>query len=77
MYVNGEESRPTRKASEKLRVASEERNIPSKRREKDFMSRYCWSVGLKCVVRRLERMGGRMLFRMAKMPNTVGSICVH
>jgi hypothetical protein len=32
---------------------------------------------LKCVVRRLERMGGRMLFRMAKMPNTVGSICVH
>lgn len=77
MYVNGEESRPTRKASEKLRVASEERNIPNKRREKDFMSRYCWGVGSKYVVRRVERMGGRMLFRMAKMANTVGSICVH
>ena len=47
MYVSGAESRPTRNASEKFRVARAERYIPRRRREKAFMSVYCWFVGRK------------------------------
>lgn len=35
------------KAREKLRVAREERNMPSSRREKDVSKVYCWDVGWK------------------------------
>ena len=75
IHVRGEERRPTRKAREKFRVAREERNMPRRRSEKDFMRRYCWDVRLKWVVRKMERMGGRMLLTMAKMTKTLGSIC--
>jgi hypothetical protein len=77
IQVNGEERRPTRKAREKFRVAREERNIPRRSREKDLMRRYCWAVGLKRLVKRMERMGGRTLLSMAKLTKTAGNICVH
>lgn len=42
---NGLDRTPMIKASEKLRVARDERNIPNSNRENDRMSRYCWAVG--------------------------------
>jgi hypothetical protein len=47
MYVSGAERRPTRNAREKFRVARAERYIPNSRREKAFISVYCWFVGWK------------------------------
>ena len=42
----GVASRPTRKAREKLSVASVDRNMPRRRREKDLISWYCCVDGL-------------------------------
>ena len=72
--VRGVARRPTRKAREKLRVAREERKSPSKRRENDFMSKYCWVVGAKKCVRVRERMNGSRLFMAAKPMRTAVSI---
>jgi len=74
IQVSGEASRPTRKAREKFSVARDERNIPRRRRENDFMRRYCSAVGLKWVVRWVERKGGKALLKIAKMKKTIESI---
>jgi hypothetical protein len=74
MYVKGAENRPTRKASEKLRVANAERNMPSRSREKDFMRWYCWFVGAKERVSAVETRYGRTLLVMAKTVKTIGNI---
>lgn len=65
---NGAERRPMIIAREKLRVAREERNMPRSRREKDLMRLYCWRVGRWNVVRRLERVGGRIVLIRRKSP---------
>jgi len=43
---SGEDMRPTRKASEKLSVARDERNMPSRRREKHLIRWNCCTESL-------------------------------
>jgi hypothetical protein len=74
IYVKGVVKRPMRKAREKLSVAREERKSPSKSRDNDFMSKYCWVVGAKKCVRVVERMNGSTLFIAAKAKKTAVSI---
>lgn len=59
------------RASEKLSVASEERNMPRSSREKDVMSWYCCVVGLYVLVRMADRMCGRAVFSTRKTAKTV------
>jgi hypothetical protein len=76
IYVKGAAKRPTMNASEKLRVARDERNSPSRRREKDFMSWYCWVVGAKKCVIVFETRNGRALFAIANTTKTAVSIWI-
>lgn len=66
------ERRPTRNASEKFRVAREERNMPRRRREKDFMRVYCCVVGWKEEISVSERRRGRRRLRREKIAKTGG-----
>ena len=66
---------PIRKAREKLRVASVERNIPSRSREKDFTSRVCCAVGGVKWERVEARPVGRRRLEMAKRSMFVGRAC--
>lgn len=75
MNDSGEERRPTMREREKLRVASEERNIPRRRREKQCMRVYCWRVGRKLVITREEMRCGRRALRMAKRMKT--GVCIY
>jgi hypothetical protein len=74
MYVKGAENRPTRKASEKFRVASEERKRPSSSRENDLMSEYCWVVGWKVLAKNRDRTGGAIVLSTVKRTKIEGSI---
>ena len=68
----GAERRPTRKAREKLRVASVERNMPRRSREKDLMSKLCCAVGGVKWERVEARMVGRRRLEAAKRSMVVG-----
>ena len=59
--VNGDASRPMRKASEKLSVASVARNMPSRRREIHCVRITCWWLrGAWREIRAARRVGRRM-----------------
>lgn len=47
---------------EKFKVASAERKRPRRRREKDFMRRYCWVDGREQRVMIAARSIGRTMF---------------
>lgn len=74
IYVRGVARSPTKKASEKLSVASEDKKRPSKRSEKDLIIKYCAAVGAKKLVRMDDRRSGNMLFITANARNTVVNI---
>lgn len=61
--------------SEKLSVARDDRNIPKSSRENDFISWYCWCVGLKYCVITPENTTGKATLKAEKAPKTYGSIC--
>lgn len=75
MNDKGEERRPTINEREKLSVASEERNMPRRRREKHCMRAYCCAVGRKCVVKRLETRWGRAMLKTVRMAKT--GVCIY
>jgi hypothetical protein len=50
-------------------------NMPSRRREKDWMRWYCCSVGRYSVVRRCEVRGGRAVLRAEKATNRGNRSC--
>lgn len=68
----GAERMPTRKAREKLRVASVERNMPSRSREKDFIRRVSCAVGGVKRARIEASIVGRTRLETAKRSMIVG-----
>lgn len=69
--MRGAQSSPTRKDSEKFRVARADRNMPNKRSEKALMSVYCEVVGVKNRVRVTDRTCGRRRFPNANAKKVV------
>jgi hypothetical protein len=59
MKVRGAQSKPTMSEREKFRVASVDRKRPRGRREKDFIRRYCWGLGVKAFVSKRVKKRGR------------------
>lgn len=57
--LRGVQSKPIMNESEKFRVARVERKRPRRRREKDFIRRYCWGLGVNPWVSKTARSSGR------------------
>lgn len=71
----GAESRPMRKAREKLRVASVARDMPRRRREKHWIRTRCGGVRGVCWDMRVARREGRRRVERVKASKVDGRDC--